>query len=106
MKGNIIWWLVVALVGGAFVSGNAHANPLGGIVVGGSAAIAGQGTPVLTINQASDRAIINWNSFSIGAGELTRFIQPGANSAVLNRVISGNPSAIYGTIQANGQVFL
>src|SRR6185436_19919175 len=75
-------------------------------VVGGSATIAGQGTPVLTINQASDRAIINWNSFSIGSGELTRFIQPGANSAVLNRVLGGNPSAIYGTIQANGQVFL
>lgn len=41
------------------------------------------------IVQASDRAVINWNSFSIGEGELTRFIQPSARSVVLNRVTGG-----------------
>jgi filamentous hemagglutinin family protein len=82
------------------------ANPLGGVVAAGSAAISRNGPGSLTINQASDRAVINWNSFSIGAGEITRFIQPGANSAALNRVTGGNVSQIYGTLQANGRVYV
>src|SRR6266436_6984541 len=81
-------------------------NPIGGTVTAGGATIAQQGAGVLTINQTSDRAIINWTSFSIGAGELTRFNQPSVNSATLNRVLSGNPSEIYGTLQANGHVYL
>ncbi len=60
----------------------------------------------LIIDQLSDRAIINWESFSIEAGELTRFVQPGSGSAALNRVFSGAPSAIHGALQANGQIFL
>ncbi len=61
----------------------------------------------LTITQGTDRAVINWSSFSIGAGEITKFVQPNSSSAVLNRVITANnPSAIYGTLQANGQVYL
>jgi filamentous hemagglutinin family protein len=83
-----------------------HANPLGGIVVGGNASISGEGTALTTIHQVSDRAIINWADFSIGLGELTQFIQPGVNAAALNRVMSGNPSQLLGTLQANGQVFL
>ena len=85
----------------------AFANPLGGNVVGGSATIQGQGTANTTINQTSDRTIINWNTFNIGAGETTRFNQPGASSIALNRV-TGNlgASQIYGTLTANGRVFL
>ena len=47
----------------------AYANPLGGQVVGGQATIAGQGTKTVTITQSSGSAIINWNTFNIGAGE-------------------------------------
>lgn len=83
-----------------------HANPTGGDVAAGSASIAGQGSSVVTINQASHTAIINWQSFSIGSGELTKFIQPSATSAVLNRVSGGQTSFINGTLSANGQVFL
>jgi len=81
------------------------ANPSGGQVIAGLAAI-GSGGSVVTINQLTDRAVINWNGFSINAGELTRFMQPSALSAVLNRVTGGDPSAIYGALQANGQVYL
>src|SRR6266545_8175025 len=85
----------------------AFANPLGGQVQGGNATIQGQGTPTVTVNQTSDRAIINWNTFNIGTGELTRFVQPNSGSLALNRV-TGNlgPSQILGTIEANGRVFL
>ena len=83
----------------------ALANPAGGQVVSGAVTI--HSAPgVTTINQASSHGIINWQSFSIQAGERTQFIQPSANSATLNRVVGGNLSVIHGSLQANGQVFL
>src|SRR4026207_1312085 len=81
------------------------ANPEGGTIVSGAARfdrLPGR----LTINQGSDRLIINWRDFSIAAGETTKFVQPSANSAALNRVLSGNPSRIFGNLEANGKVFL
>lgn len=81
------------------------AQPRGGQVVAGTAtfdATAG----ALTISQTSDRAIINWQDFSLASGELARFVQPAATSATLNRVISALPSTLAGTLQANGRVYL
>ncbi len=80
-------------------------NPTGGQVVAGSANITNAGS-TLTINQGSDKAIITWQNFSINSGELTKFLVPNSSSATLNRVLGGNPSAIYGTLQSNGQLFL
>ncbi|NJK91703.1 MAG: filamentous hemagglutinin N-terminal domain-containing protein [Blastochloris sp.] len=82
-----------------------QANPSGGEVVAGQATIANSGTTT-TINQATPTAVINWQDFSIASGELTKFMQPDASSAVLNKVIGNNVSQIYGTLEANGQVFL
>src|SRR5947209_3080156 len=86
------------------------ANPLGGVVANGAATF-NPIANVLTINQASSRAVINWNSFNIGSGETTVFQfngLAGANSAVLNRVNIGNPSTIAGMLQstvgANGPI--
>ena len=79
--------------------------PTGGQVVAGQAAIAQSGAQ-MTINQASDRAILNWQGFSIGANASVSFSQPGAGSVALNRVLGSDPSAIYGSLTANGQVFL
>src|SRR5215813_5130712 len=85
----------------------AFANPLGGQVVGGQATIQGQGTKTVTVNQGTQNAIINWNTFNIGVGELTQFIQPSASAIALNRVIGGlGPSEIYGHLKANGRIFL
>jgi filamentous hemagglutinin family protein len=39
-------------------------------------------------------------------GELTRFIQQSASSAVLNRITGQSPSQILGALQSNGKVFL
>jgi filamentous hemagglutinin family protein len=60
----------------------------------------------MLINQGSDKAIINWNSFSIGSGEAVRFIQPGSSSVVLNRVTGIDPSVLNGLLSGNGRVFL
>src|SRR3954470_9794267 len=87
---------------------NSHANPVGGSVVGGAAnaTISGSGTPLTTINQTANRVIINWQDFSIRAGEVTRFVQPSASATPPNRILSGNPSEIYGPLHANGSVFV
>ncbi|HEX9078399.1 MAG TPA: filamentous hemagglutinin N-terminal domain-containing protein, partial [Desulfuromonadaceae bacterium] len=93
---------VVALA--ALLQGTALANPTGPQVVSGQASFANIGNTLAVTNSPS--AIINWNSFSIGQGQITNFIQQSSASAVLNRVIGGNVSAIYGTLQSNGKVFL
>lgn len=82
----------------------AIALPTGPTVGAGSATFTTSGG-TLTI-QNTDKTIINWQGFSIGAGETTRFNQPSASSSVLNRVVSANPSSILGSLTSNGNVFL
>lgn len=81
------------------------ANPTGETIMAGTAGFSRSGD-TLTINQGSNRVIIHWDDFSIANGELTRFVQPSANAAALNRVTGGNPSAIHGMLQANGTIYL
>ncbi len=80
------------------------ALPTAPLVVNGIAAISTSGN-VMTITNSAN-AIINWQGFSIGNNETTRFIQPSAASAVLNRITGGDPSAILGALQSNGKVLL
>ncbi|MDF1755885.1 MAG: filamentous hemagglutinin N-terminal domain-containing protein [Verrucomicrobiales bacterium] len=83
----------------------ARGNPSGASVVHGNISMQGLGTGGLTINQSSQAAIIDWQNFSIGAGEFTHFNQV-AGGIALNRVVSGNPSAIYGTLSATGSLIV
>src|SRR5690606_9913672 len=80
-------------------------NPSSANIVHGDIAFGGSGS-TLEIHQGSQRAIIDWAEFSIAAGETTRFLQPGASSVALNRVIGGNLSEIHGNLRANGSVAL
>ncbi|HMX15823.1 MAG TPA: filamentous hemagglutinin N-terminal domain-containing protein, partial [Rhodocyclaceae bacterium] len=93
---------VLGTIGAAVLP--AGANPLNPAVVAGSATFATSGKTLTITN--SNGAIINWQAFSIGTGETTRFVQSGAASQVLNRVTGGDPSLILGTLQSNGRVFL
>lgn len=102
----------VALLAGALASIGVHAQvpapnalPTGGQVVGGQASIATSGA-TMNIQQSSQRAIVNWQSFNIGSGAAVNFQQPNAGAVALNRVVGSDPSAIYGSLTANGQVFL
>jgi filamentous hemagglutinin family protein len=83
----------------------ALAGPVGGSVVEGSAGISQSGS-VTNINQSSNKAIINWQGFSIGANETVNFNQPGSSSVTLNRVTGNETSVISGALNANGQVFI
>jgi len=88
-----------------FFSANlAFANPYGPQVVNGNVTFQNQGNTLTVTN--SPNSIINWQGFSIGANELTRFVQQHSLSAVLNRVVGQDPSAILGALQSNGRVFL
>lgn len=80
-------------------------NPSGGWVVEGAAEFDGCGASDLSI-RAGDKSIIEWDSFSIGLSETTRFIQPSADAAVLNRVTGDLRSDLFGSLLANGKVFL
>lgn len=87
------------------IGGTAGANPIGPVVVNGAAGFDSSVASQLLI-QNSPGAIINWQSFGIAQGEVTRFLQQSSSSAVLNRVTGGDPSAILGQLQSNGRVFL
>jgi filamentous hemagglutinin family protein len=82
-----------------------RANPEGASIVSGHAKIErldGQTTQILT----GEKAIIEWQDFSIGVGEKTVFMQPHKNAAVLNRVTGNRASFILGSLEANGRVYL
>ncbi len=86
---------------------SAGAGPQGPSVVGGTATVQNPGTANVVVNQSSQRAVINWHMFNIGAGETTTFNTPGASAVTLNRVTGGmGPSQILGTLNSNGQVFI
>ena len=83
---------------------SALANPNGFSVVNGNVTFSHNGNTLTITNTPG--SIINWQNFSIGSGELTRFLQQSASSAVLNRVVGVDPSVILGALQSNGRVFL
>ncbi|MET3449737.1 filamentous hemagglutinin N-terminal domain-containing protein, partial [Ralstonia sp. 1138] len=93
------------LLGGPAMA--AGALPQGGTVVGGQATIGQPNANQMLIQQGSQRAAINWQSFNVGAGNSVQFVQPSASAQVLNRVIGmSGSSQILGTLTANGQVYI
>jgi len=82
------------------------ANPVGGVVSAGSATISSPTENTVQINQSSQRAIINWQSFNIGQEQATHFIQP-ADGIALNRISpTQGASQIYGVLTATGKIIL
>jgi len=75
----------------------------------------GNGQTTVTVLQNTQKAILTWSSFNVGANTLLYFNQSGGNASdgtntwiALNRVIdpSGVPSQILGQIKAEGSVYL
>ncbi|WNL29919.1 GLUG motif-containing protein [Aliarcobacter cryaerophilus] len=97
----IVKYSVISLV----VASNLYGAPSGGTVVSGNATINQSGNTT-NINQSSNKAIINWQDFSIKSNETVNFNQPNVNSITLNRVIGNEKSIIDGALNANGQVWL
>ncbi|RYX97675.1 MAG: filamentous hemagglutinin N-terminal domain-containing protein [Comamonadaceae bacterium] len=81
------------------------ALPAGGAVTAGQAVIRQAGA-VMTIEQGSAKAAIDWRSFNIGSGGTVNFVQPSANAIALNRVTGQDATQVLGALNANGQVFI
>jgi len=111
MRGSV-WLQAMALLimfpSLVMLPSSVRANPSGGVVTYGAAEIMENidNPAFLQIMQSSNKAIINWQDFSIGAGEHTQFVQPSQMAAVLNRVVSGNPSVLAGMLSSNGKVLV
>lgn len=80
-------------------------SPVGGAVAQGGASIAHSGAATV-INQTTERAVIDWQSFNVGRDQRVDFQQPGRSAATLNRVQSHQPSLIEGAITAPGTVVI
>ncbi len=55
---------------------------------------------------AANQTIIDYSKFNIPTGDTVRFIQPGAAATVLNRISGASPTAIDGSLFANGIVYM
>jgi filamentous hemagglutinin family protein len=100
-----IFWLILS-VSLAFQPNSLSANPTGETIVHGSADVIRDDPAHLTIDQHTDKAIIDWTSFSIGATESVTFSQPSSSSLAVNRVVGTESSSILGQLTANGRLML
>lgn len=88
----------------SLLTGHAQAAPQNAQVVAGSATVAQQGG--VTTIRAGNNAILQYSQFNVAPHETVRFVQPSAQSRVLNRVTGNAPSTIAGSLQSNGIVYL
>ncbi|MEC9292364.1 MAG: filamentous hemagglutinin N-terminal domain-containing protein [Pseudomonadota bacterium] len=83
-----------------------YAGPTGAAVQSGNIIISQPDAASTLIQQGTHKGIINWQDFSIGAGESVQFQVPSAQAKTLNRVIGHNVSDIQGALSSNGQLYL
>ncbi|HEY4366976.1 MAG TPA: filamentous hemagglutinin family protein [Steroidobacteraceae bacterium] len=74
-------------------------------VTSGSATAAFNGN-TLNIQQTTDRATLDWDTFNVSADGQVIFNQPSRTSIALNRIHDQNPSRIFGQVTANGEIYL
>src|SRR2546430_11749159 len=94
-----------AFLSPALAQTSASALPTGGQVTAAAATLS-YCTNRLQIDQSSNKAILQWDNFSIGSSAWVNFSQPSSSAIALNRVVGNNLSEIFGRMTANGQVFL
>ncbi|WP_158279347.1 MBG domain-containing protein [Azospirillum humicireducens] len=94
----------VALLAGRESTALAQALPSGPSVAAGSVSISTPSGTSLIVDQSSPNAVVNWQSFSIGAGNTVHVNNGGG--ATLNRVTGNVPSRLDGSLTATGSVYL
>lgn len=106
LPGQLTRCIAALLLAGTAIPAEALAGavlPTGGTVAAGSASI-DTGPSSVTVNQSSATGIINWNSFSIGAGNSVQFNN--GSGSTLSRVTGNVTSAIDGALTATGTLYL
>ncbi|MDR2388053.1 MAG: filamentous hemagglutinin N-terminal domain-containing protein, partial [Deltaproteobacteria bacterium] len=82
------------------------AGPKDGQVVAGQAEIQ-QMDNLTTIDQSTNKAVLNWRSFDIEQNEAVRHNMPSSDSSALHRVIGGGgASKLAGELSSNGNIYL
>ncbi len=84
----------------------AQAQQTGLNVTAGAVTVTSPKAGETLITQSTQKAILNWQSFSIPAGNSVVFDQLGPGAIALNRVLGPSASLINGSLTANGQVWL
>ncbi|EPJ45930.1 MAG: hypothetical protein OFPII_23820 [Osedax symbiont Rs1] len=103
MKSHNIF-LVITL-SSSFLAHQAYSLPQKAQIVTGSVELHSADS-TLNIQQNSTKAIINWQGFDIQSHETVNIAQPSSEAVILNRVLGNNPTKIFGSLNANGKVFL
>ncbi|MBC7506299.1 MAG: filamentous hemagglutinin N-terminal domain-containing protein, partial [Sandarakinorhabdus sp.] len=96
--------MLLASIAASAYAQTAPALPGGGTFVSGSGTIGGPAAGSLTVTQTSQRGIIDWTSFSIGAD--ARVLIDNGAGATLNRVTGADLSRINGVLKVTGTVYL
>ena len=95
------------LMTGLFVfASSAWALPTGEQLMAGQASVSQPTANLMQIQQSSQKAVLNWQGFSIAPNEAVNIQQPNSQAALLNRVVGQDASQIQGQLNANGQVYL
>lgn len=102
MLSRLLTWSVAAVC--CLPLQGALAVPAGGQVVAGNAAINSTRPGAIQVQQISDSAVIDWQSFSLSASERVQFSVPN-QGITLNRVLGNQASQINGQISSNGTLF-
>ena len=104
-----IGFLILSQFNFAIAQTAPNALPTGGRVVAGNATISqtqNANSASMNINQTSQRAVVNWDSFNVGKNATVNFNQPNSSAVTLNRVTGVTQSMVEGVVNANGQVVL
>ncbi len=60
----------------------------------------------MTVNQSVQNVLLNWASFNIDKGYSVNFVQPNSSAVAVNQIWQQDPSQIWGSLTANGTVYL
>ena len=82
-----------------------NAQPTGGVVQSGAIGIT-QNANTTTINQTTQKGIVQWQQFNVGSQQAVQFNVPNSSASTLNKIVGPNPSQIAGKINSNGQVII
>jgi len=92
---------LLCLAAASACAGTVAAGPAGFALSAGSASYA---PAVLTVTSGAARTQISWQSFNVAPNEVVRFVQPNAQSSVLNHVFNPQSLNLLGGLSSNGSV--
>jgi filamentous hemagglutinin family protein len=103
---KIIYIFLVITLFALFLAHLSYALPQDPTPQDGNVTFSQPNAQQLNIIQSSEKAIIDWRSFSIEAKESVDFQLSSANGITLNRVTGDQASSILGSLSSNGRLVL